>query len=77
MIPGWTQTAILFVANGLGSNFVYGGQNGTTVVCGSSSSSPGSNIWSQTPNSHHSYIEKTISDSAMSSILNALIQAGP
>ena len=77
MTPGWTQTAILFVANGLGSNFVYGGQNGSTVVSGSSSSSPGSNAWSQSPNSHHSYIEKTISDSAMSSIINALIQAGP
>ncbi len=77
MTPGWTQVALLFVANGLGSNFVYGGQNGTTVVWGSSQATPGRSIWTQTPNHQDSYIEKTISDSSMSSILNALIQAGP
>ena len=42
--PGWAQLGLLFAVDGLGSNFVVGGLDGSTVVWGSSTSEPGRNL---------------------------------
>jgi len=77
-VPAWTQVAILYaVRGGIGTNFTVAGANGQTVVWNNSTSIPGRNIWSQTPNAGDSYIEKIVSSSAMAAILNPLIQSGP
>lgn len=77
-VPAWTQAALLYaVRGGIGSVFSTAGLNGHTVVWDNSQATPGRNIWTQTPNTRHSYIERIISSSALGAILNPLIQSGP
>lgn len=77
-VPAWTQVAILYVARGgIGTNFTIGGANGHTVVWSNSQATPGRNIWTQTPNTQDSYIEKIVSPGVLEGILNPLIQSGP
>jgi hypothetical protein len=77
-VPAWTQVAILYaVRGGIGSTFSMPGSGGHTVVWDSTQSLPGRNIWSQTPNTRHSYIEKAITPASMQNILNPLIQSAP
>ena len=77
-VPAWTQVAILYaVRGGIGTTFTMAGASGQTVVWNNSTSVPGRNIWTQTPNAGASYIEKIISSEAMAAILNPLIQSGP
>ena len=73
--PAWTQIALLYaVRGGLGTNFIVGGQNGSTVVWGSTTATPGRSIWSQTPDWHHAYLQKAILATDMAAILNPLVQ---
>jgi hypothetical protein len=72
--PAWTQMALLYAARGTGSNFTFGGQNGSTVVWDSATATPGRSIWSKTPNRHHGYLQKAISAAAMSAVLNPLVR---
>lgn len=77
-VPAWTQVAILYVVRGgIGTTFTMAGTNGHTVVWDNSQATPGRDIWTQTPNTGDSYIEKIISSGAMANILNPLIQSGP
>jgi hypothetical protein len=76
--PAWTQIAILYaVRGGLGTTFSTGGANGSTVVWDRKQSVPGRNVWTPTPNRHHSYLEKTVSASALAHTLNQLLQHTP
>jgi len=76
--PAWTQIAILYaVRGGVGSTFSMPGKNGSTTVLDSKHSSPGRNLWTQTPNRNHSYLEKSISASNLASTLNRLLQHDP
>lgn len=76
--PAWTQIAILYaVRGGVGTTFSVGGMNGSTVVWSSKQSTPGRNVWTQNPNRHHSYLEKTVSASTLANTLNPLLQHNP
>ncbi|HXJ89042.1 MAG TPA: malectin domain-containing carbohydrate-binding protein [Candidatus Binatia bacterium] len=75
--PGWAQLGELFTVFGLGSNFVVGGLNGSTVVWNSSTSEPGRIIWSQSPNRHQSYLLLSDPSADLSPIINPLIQWAP
>jgi len=76
--PAWTQIALLYVVRGgLGTNFSVGGQDGSTVVWGSTTATPGRSIWSQTPHRQHAYLRKAISATHMAAILNPLVQWVP
>jgi hypothetical protein len=76
--PAWTQIAILFaVRGGTGSIFSVGGANGSTAVWDSKQPLPGRNVWTQTPNRHHSYMEKTVSAETLSKTLEQLLQHAP
>ena len=73
--PGWTQLGLLYaVRGGLGTNFVAGGRDGSTVVWTSSTSEPGRIIWSQSPDRDHSYLLKNVSGATMMSYINPLLQ---
>ena len=73
--PAWTQVAIYYAVNGgIGTNFSVGGLNGSTTVENSSGATPGRNIWSQTPNDHQSYLEKSISAAQFESLLTPLVE---
>jgi hypothetical protein len=73
--PAWTQLGILYaVRGGLGTNFVAGGRDGSTVVWDSTTSEPGRIIWSQTPDRNQAYLLKNISGDAMTAIINPLVQ---
>lgn len=76
--PAWTQIAILYaVRGGLGPLFSMAGTNGSTVVSDSKQPVPGRNVWTQTPNDHHSYVEKATSAAALAKILDPLLQHAP
>ncbi|PYY16287.1 MAG: hypothetical protein DMG61_04685 [Acidobacteria bacterium] len=73
--PAWGQAALLFAARGgIGTNFSLDGYNGVITLEDASQSSPGYDIWFQTPNAGHSYVNKLMSASAMAAILNPLLQ---
>jgi inosine-uridine nucleoside N-ribohydrolase len=77
-VPAWTQVALLYaIRGGVGTMFSMPGENGHTVVWNSSQATPGRNIWSPTPTTGHSYIEKIIPAANMQNIINPLIQAAP
>jgi len=76
--PAWTQIAILYaVRGGLGKAFSAGGVKGSTVVWNRKQSIPGRNVWTQTPNRNHSYLEKAVPASTLSNTLNQLLQHTP
>jgi len=75
--PGWAQLGELFTVYGLGTNFVVGGLNGSTVVWDSTTSAPGRIIWSQTPNRNQSYLLLNPPGADLSSIIDPLIQWVP
>ena len=75
--PGWTQVGLLYAVRGGGTNYRIGGQSGSTVVYDSTQATPGRNIWSQSPNRQHAYMEKAVTGQTLANILNPLVQAAP
>jgi hypothetical protein len=72
--PAWTQLGMLYAVRGLGTNFSFGGQNGSTVVWDSTTATPGRSIWSQTPDRQHGYLQRISSPTDAAAQLNALVQ---
>ena len=72
----WGQASLLFaIRGGIGSTFSVDGYNGEITIESSTDSAPGFDIWFQTPNAGHSYVNKLISANAMAAILNPLLQS--
>jgi hypothetical protein len=69
--PAYSQGAVFYAAYGLGSNYSWGGQNGTLTV----NTSTGADSWASTPTGNVSYLTKSASDATLLAAYNNLIRS--